>query len=166
MTFEAFSEIQSGGLVFSVRNILPHGWHRKRGADRIPPAVETDLQTRGREMSRIIKVELHVFQFDAQNLGASLGTALIGSVLLTGLTIGFATRVETNPALPSAVQTKIAETAKSSGLVVVPADQVSNVAHEAGLPTAQADAVAQSYADALLQALRDSLAAVAALAKA
>jgi MFS family permease len=103
-------------------------------------------------------------QGTAQNLGASLGTALIGSVLLTGLTIGFATRVETNPALPSAVRTQIAETAKSSGLVVVPADQVSSMAHEAGLSTAQANAVAQSYSDALLQALRDSLAAVAALA--
>ena len=41
-------------------------------------------------------------QGTAQNLGASLGTALIGAVLLTGLTNGFIDRVQDNPALPEA----------------------------------------------------------------
>jgi hypothetical protein len=43
-------------------------------------------------------------------------------------------------------------------------DTVSSTARQAGLPADQADAVAQSYGDALLQALRESLAVVAALA--
>src|SRR3954449_9881059 len=38
-------------------------------------------------------------QGTAQNLGASLGTALIGSVLIAALTTGFQSRVEENPAL-------------------------------------------------------------------
>ena len=38
-------------------------------------------------------------QGTAQNLGASLGTALIGSVLLTGLLTGFNERIAANPAL-------------------------------------------------------------------
>ncbi len=37
-------------------------------------------------------------QGTAQNLGASLGTALIGSILLTGLLTGFDTRIMENPA--------------------------------------------------------------------
>src|SRR3954468_18984750 len=40
-------------------------------------------------------------QGTAQNLGASLGTALIGSVLLLGLLNGFNSRIQENPALPS-----------------------------------------------------------------
>ena len=39
-------------------------------------------------------------QGTAQNLGASLGTALIGSVLIAALTTGFISRVEQNPAVP------------------------------------------------------------------
>jgi MFS family permease len=103
-------------------------------------------------------------QGTAQNLGASLGTALIGSVLLTGLTAGFAARIEDNPALPSAARVQLAEAARSSGLVVVPAAEVTSKAKAAGASPEQAKAVTQSYSDALLGSLRVSLAAVAALA--
>src|SRR5207248_10697801 len=40
----------------------------------------------------------------AQNLGQSLGTALIGAVLLTGLTTDFLARIEANPAVPASFQ--------------------------------------------------------------
>src|SRR5439155_3151050 len=43
-------------------------------------------------------------QGTAQNLGASLGTALIGAVLIAALTSGFVSRVENNPAISSSVQ--------------------------------------------------------------
>ena len=43
-------------------------------------------------------------QGTAQNLGASLGTALIGSVLIAALTSGFVERVEQNPAIPPDVR--------------------------------------------------------------
>ncbi len=48
-------------------------------------------------------------QGTAQNLGASLGTALIGSVLLLGLLNGFNSRIQENPAVPSNVKTQISE---------------------------------------------------------
>src|SRR4051794_19418120 len=44
----------------------------------------------------------------AQNLGQSLGTALIGAVLLTSLTTGFQDRVQANPAVPERVQQQVA----------------------------------------------------------
>ena len=43
-------------------------------------------------------------QGTAQNLGASLGTALIGAVLIAALTNGFVSRVEDNPAIAAPVR--------------------------------------------------------------
>ena len=44
-------------------------------------------------------------QGTAQNLGASLGTALIGAILLIGLTNGFVDRITANEELPAEVRT-------------------------------------------------------------
>src|SRR5205085_12577952 len=57
-------------------------------------------------------------QGTAQNLGASLGTALIGSVLLLGLLNGFNARIQQNPAVPAAVQAEPA-TATEKGIPIV-----------------------------------------------
>ena len=57
-------------------------------------------------------------QGTAQNLGASLGTALIGSVLLLGLLNGFNSRIQENPAVPSDVKTQIAA-ATEKGIPIV-----------------------------------------------
>jgi predicted MFS family arabinose efflux permease len=51
-------------------------------------------------------------QGTAQNLGASLGTALIGSVLIAALTSGFVSRVEQNPTIPQPVQEQISQARK------------------------------------------------------
>ena len=99
-------------------------------------------------------------QGTAQNLGASLGTALIGSVLLAGLTTGFVERIETNPALPADVRTQIVAAAEE-GVDIVPVDQAREVAVAAGLPPDEADAVVEDYGEAQLDALRRSLLAIA-----
>jgi MFS family permease len=99
-----------------------------------------------------------------QNLGASLGCALIGSVLLTGLTSGFISRIQDNPRLPSSAQQQITSTASSTGLEVVPAAQVEQAAQDAGLSKDDAAEVASDYSDALLAALKRAIAAVAFLA--
>ena len=102
-------------------------------------------------------------QGTAQNLGASLGTALIGAVLLASLTTGFANRVANNPDIPESVQeTLVAKSEK--GLDIVPVDDVEQRAIDGGLPPDQAEEVASDYGDAQLDALRLSLGAVAAAA--
>jgi EmrB/QacA subfamily drug resistance transporter len=101
-------------------------------------------------------------QGTAQNLGASLGTALIGSVLIAGLSSGFASRIESNPALAPDVRSEIAAVAEQ-GIDVVSVDQAREAAVNAGLPSAQADAVAADYGDAQLDALERSLLAIAFL---
>jgi MFS family permease len=103
-------------------------------------------------------------QGTAQNLGASLGTALIGAVLLTALTAGFVSRVSNDQSLPAAARQQIEAQASASGLDVVPVADVEQAGVEAGLSPADAASVAASYGDALLDALKRALGAVAFIA--
>jgi MFS family permease len=102
-------------------------------------------------------------QGTAQNLGASLGTALIGSVLLLGLLNGFNSRVQDNPAVPSSVKTQLAA-ATEKGIPIVTADQAHKALLDAGLKPAEADAVTDDYKNSQLTALKTSMLAVALLA--
>jgi hypothetical protein len=102
-------------------------------------------------------------QGTAQNLGASLGTALIGSVLLLGLLNGFNSRIEKNPAVPADVKTQISATTED-GIPIVTAEQARQALLDAGATPAEADAVTADYADAQLKALKTSMLAVAFLA--
>jgi EmrB/QacA subfamily drug resistance transporter len=102
-------------------------------------------------------------QGTAQNLGASLGTALIGAVLIGALTNGFVENVEQNPAIPAGVRQQVAQVAQK-GIPVAPVDDVEKAARDAGLPADQAEAVAAAYGDAQLQGLKFAVLAVAAFA--
>jgi Na+/melibiose symporter-like transporter len=102
-------------------------------------------------------------QGTAQNLGASLGTALIGAVLIAALTSGFVSRIEENPAVPQAARDRIAQAAQQ-GIPVVPVDDAEKAAVDAGLSDAQAKAVADDYGDAQLQGLKRAIGAVAVFA--
>ena len=100
-------------------------------------------------------------QGTAQNLGASLGTALIGAILLIGLTSGFANTIEDDPALPEAMRTELAAQARATGLEIVTVQQVTDLATEAGLPPEQVAAITADYGEAQLTGLRLALGAVA-----
>jgi hypothetical protein len=95
-------------------------------------------------------------QYTAQQLGSSLGTALIGAVLITGLIGAFTANVTDDPAIT-------AETKQEVGIRVeddvsfVDSDQVAAAASEAGLDEAEAEAVVTSYEDAQLNALKLAL---------
>jgi MFS family permease len=102
-------------------------------------------------------------QGTAQNLGASLGTALIGSVLLLGLLNGFNTRIQENPAVPPDVKAQISK-ATETGIPIITTDQADQTLRDAGLTPTQATTVTDDYADAQLQALKTSMLAVAFLA--
>ena len=102
-------------------------------------------------------------QGTAQNLGASLGTALIGSVLIAAMTSGFASRVQENPALTPPVRERVEQVAQE-GIPVVPVEDVERAALDQGVPSAQAKAIADDYGDAELQGLKRAIGAVAILA--
>jgi MFS family permease len=102
-------------------------------------------------------------QGTAQNLGASLGTAIIGAVLIVGLTNGFHARIADNPALPASVRDTIV-TNTTKGIDIAPVADVHQLALDAGLPEDQASVVSTAYGEAQLEALRRSLGAVALIA--
>jgi MFS family permease len=102
-------------------------------------------------------------QGTAQNLGASLGTALIGAVLIAALTSGFIGRVEDNPAIPAAAREQLAQAAQK-GIPVAPVDDVEQAAREQGASDEAAKAIASDYGDAQIQGLKRAIGAVAIFA--
>jgi MFS family permease len=103
-------------------------------------------------------------QGTAQNLGASLGTALIGAILLGSLSTGFADRVTTNPAIPPDVQAALTEVAQTEGLDILPLDQVEQALLEAGVASDVATTIVAEYSAAEIDALKTSLLSVAIFA--
>src|SRR6266566_4461339 len=71
------------------------------------------------------------------NLGASIGTALTGAVLIATLTSSFLTGIENNPAVPQSVKTQ-ATTELSSGIPFVSDADLNKALKEAGVPEDQA----------------------------
>jgi MFS family permease len=99
-------------------------------------------------------------QGTAQNLGSSLGTAIIGAVLLASLATGFSERITDNPNIPAAARQEIVANAEQ-GIDIVPVKTAEQAAVKGGLTEDQARAVAADYGEAQLDALRLSLGAVA-----
>jgi MFS family permease len=102
-------------------------------------------------------------QGTAQNLGASLGTALIGAVLIAALTNGFVEGVQQNPALPQSVKDQVGQVAEK-GVPIATTDDVEKAARDRGLSEDQATAVADAYGEAELQGLKKAIGAVALFA--
>ncbi|NLT04918.1 MAG: MFS transporter [Solirubrobacterales bacterium] len=102
-------------------------------------------------------------QGTAQNLGASLGTALIGAVLIAALTSGFVQRVEANPEIPAPVREELVA-AVSGGVEVTTVDAVEEAVVAGGATPAQATAIAADYGEAQLDGLRRAIGAVAVFA--
>jgi predicted MFS family arabinose efflux permease len=98
-------------------------------------------------------------QGTAQNLGASLGTALIGSVLIAALTTNLNARLEENAAVPAPVRAEVARIAEK-GIPIVPVDEIEQAALDEGLPAAQAKALADDYGAAQLHGLERAIGAV------
>lgn len=98
-----------------------------------------------------------------QNLGASLGTALIGSVMIASLTAGFTNSIQQNPDLPASVKTQI-ENQTKQGVPIVAAPQVEAAAAAAGLSAQEASELTSSYQEAQLASLKASMFFVVVLA--
>ncbi|MFI1360753.1 MFS transporter [Streptomyces sp. NPDC020898] len=102
-------------------------------------------------------------QFTAQNLGSALGTALIGSILIGALAHAFTSQVDDNPQLSEETRQQVGVSLQS-GISFVSTDQVRSAAEQAGLPSSQVDAVADSYATAQLDGLKAAILATGGIA--
>jgi MFS family permease len=101
-------------------------------------------------------------QNTAQQLGSSLGTALLGAIVITGLLTGYSSKVADDPAIPAEVKQQV-QVKLSSGGSFVPSSQVRSGAEQAGLGDEQVTALVESYEESQVMALKLALLFAAAL---
>jgi Na+/melibiose symporter-like transporter len=102
-------------------------------------------------------------QYTGQQLGSSLGVALIGAIVLTGLTSGFVTTVQSDPRIDDQVSAQVG-VAVEGGIDFMSADQVQTAAENAGLDQATTAAIVDDYGKAQLRSLKVGLLTAALLA--
>jgi EmrB/QacA subfamily drug resistance transporter len=92
-------------------------------------------------------------QNTAQQLGSSLGTALLGAIVITGLITAFTGNIADDPQVSSRVQQQV-EIQLSAGGSFVPSDEVREAAEDERLSPRATDALVSHYEDAQLEALK------------
>jgi hypothetical protein len=97
------------------------------------------------------------------NLGASIGTALSGAVLIAALTSSLIVGIQNNPKVPEQVKSK-ASTELSGGVPFVSDKDLRKALDEAHVPKATADQIVNENATARLDGLRSSLSVIALIA--
>ena len=102
-------------------------------------------------------------QFTGQQLGSSLGVALIGAIVLAGLTNTFATKIQSDPRITAEVAAQVS-VAVGSGLDFVSSSQIEAAADAAGLDPASTTAIVDDYEAAQLRALKAGLLAAGLIA--
>jgi hypothetical protein len=97
------------------------------------------------------------------NLGASIGTALAGAVLIAALTASFMTGIQNNPAVPAEIQSK-AKVELAGGVPFVSDADLKTALGKAGVPPKATDAIVTENATARIDGLRSSLSVLAVIA--
>jgi EmrB/QacA subfamily drug resistance transporter len=94
------------------------------------------------------------------NLGASIGTALAGAILISTLTTAFITNIQKSDAIPERVKTQ-ASTQLAGGAPFISDADLNNALNEAHVPPQQSDAALAAYQDARIAGLESALAILA-----
>ncbi|MEV4561727.1 MFS transporter [Kitasatospora sp. NPDC049285] len=93
-------------------------------------------------------------QYTAQNLGSSLGTALIGAILIGALATSVTSEIESDPRISAAVADQAA-TQVEAGVSFVPAAEVAAaLAAQPSVPPAEAAVLVENYQEAQIQGLK------------
>ncbi len=92
-------------------------------------------------------------QSTAQQLGSSLGTALLGAIVISGLITAFTANVAADTRLSADVSEQV-ELQLSAGGSFVSSEQVRAKAKEVGFDEATTNALIENYEDAQLKALK------------
>ena len=91
------------------------------------------------------------------NLGASLGTALAGSILIGGGRAVLLANIQQSPDIPARVKSE-AQVEIAGGVPFVSDADLEKALDEAGVASRQTDAALTAYQDARLDGLRSALA--------
>jgi MFS family permease len=95
-------------------------------------------------------------QNTAQQLGSSLGTALLGAVVLSGLIAAVSDNVAADPRIPQEVKQQV-EIRLGGDVSFVASEEIRNGAAEAGLDPDTVEALVEDYEDAQIDALKKAL---------
>ena len=102
-------------------------------------------------------------QYTGQQLGSSLGVALIGAIVLIGLTSTFISNIEHDPRINADVAAQVG-VAAGSNTNFVSSTQLESAAKKAGIDDATTVALVDNYESAQLRSLKAGLLAAALLA--
>jgi MFS family permease len=105
--------------------------------------------------------EVGGLQNTVTNLGASMGTALAGSILIAAMTTSFIASIQDNPDIPDDVKSQ-AEVELAGGVPFISDDDLRTALSDAGVPSDVSEPVLDDYSDARLDGLRKALAMLAA----
>lgn len=107
--------------------------------------------------------EVGGLQNTATNLGASIGTALAGSIMIAALSASLITGIQQNPDVPTTVK-ETATVTLASGAPFISDAQLRTAMDDAGAPRATTDAVVSENRRARIDGLDAALGALALLA--
>jgi MFS family permease len=96
------------------------------------------------------------------NLGASMGTALAGSVMIAAVASSFLANIQQNPAIPDRVKSD-AQVKLAGGVPFVSDADLEAALDDAHVPRRTSDAALDAYRDARIDGLRTALAILAVL---
>jgi EmrB/QacA subfamily drug resistance transporter len=96
------------------------------------------------------------------NLGASLGTAIAGSILIGAVALSFTSNIQQSPDIPARAKSE-AQVKIAGGVPFVSDADLEKALDEAGASSRQTDAALTAYQDARLDGLRSALAILALL---
>jgi MFS family permease len=94
------------------------------------------------------------------NLGASIGTALAGAILISTLTTAFVANIQKSDAIPARVKSQ-AQTELAGGVPFISDADLNKALDEAHVPPQQSDAAVSAYQDARIAGLESALAILA-----
>jgi MFS family permease len=97
------------------------------------------------------------------NLGASLGTALAGSILIAALSSAFLTNIDHNPSIPSSVKSR-AHVNLAGGVQFVSDTDLNAALDKANVSKSTTEAATTAYQGARIDGLKTSLAILAVIA--
>jgi EmrB/QacA subfamily drug resistance transporter len=97
------------------------------------------------------------------NLGASMGTALAGSIMIAAVTSSFLANIQQSPAIPAEVKSQ-AQVELAGGVPFVSDADLEAALDEAQISSSSSDATLDAYRDGRIDGLRAALAILALLA--
>jgi EmrB/QacA subfamily drug resistance transporter len=125
-------------------------------ASQLGNVVQSSVDASGRS-------EAGGLQYTSQQLGSSLGVALIGAIVMAGLTSSFISRIEEDERISDPVAQQVG-IAIDGSIEFVSSQQVAEAVVASGVPEEEGAAIVEDYESAQLRALKTGLLAAAGIA--